>query len=424
MNNRLTLPVVALLLMFHSATYAQNEPSSAELHDEFKQAVEEGCPTSYEDVFSVIPSVGDNVLPSSISAFWGGNGVSASDDENAFITRYQLNNGNPTPTEVNAVMADAAAILFECNTHRLALLQHMMTVNTLDATASLEAASGIVGAFDLTSGRWETGDVRTTGRSTPQAGWLFLDGRTIGATDSTADHRDDRFEDLFNLIKTWDTAFNDKTWGGTGQVGVIALPDMRGRAVFGATAMGGNAAPTLNSSAVNESTAATVGGVFGQANQTITVAKMPSHNHASNDAGGHNHSASYTPHHVHSMNNSPSHSHPMGYAGTHKHNSKQALYGAGNYGAGTFSNKWPTGGIRPTSDGGNSATLTNAVLASGNHKHSIGSGGIHKHAIHGAGGHDHSISAAAGHNHSLQNTGGGEALDNTPGMTFNVEIKY
>lgn len=404
---------LSLALSMSTPLFADEPLSPAEHHQQLLAAVADGCPAKYEDIFVEIDNADD------LSSIWGG-----LDDEAAFRARYEVNNSisgaAPSVAEVNAVMGDVAAIHFECNAHRLNLLHQMVTLNTNDATESLEVISGIVDAIDLGSGRWETGDVRTTSRLNPASGWIFLDGRTIGSSLSTADHRGDQYEALFEQINLLNPT-NAKSWTNNES---IALPDLRGRSIYGSTAMGGAAAPTLNDAAVDASLAGTLGGVFGSDMITLDGNQLPTHTHAMSIVGVHNHDSSAVANHSHTSNNAGSHSHPMNYSGTHDHDLKQGLYAPGNYGPGTYSNRWPTGGLRPSTDGNNSATLTMSVLAAGNHKHVISNAGTHKHTINSAGGHDHSISNSGNHAHSNASAGSSAPVNITgPGVAFNVEMK-
>lgn len=389
------------------------------IHQELLTAVAEGCPAKYEDLYVQITS------EDTVSSLWGTSQVNAVDDEQAFRLRYEQNNSiagvAPSVTEVDEVMASADAIRFECNTHRLNLLQQMMTLNSNDATDSLEVISGIVDAIDLGSGRWETGDIRNTGRTEPAAGWVFLDGRSIGSDSSeNAYYKGDQYKALFELMNLWDPE-NTQNW----EAGdAHTLPDLRGRSIYGSTAMGGSASPALEDEAVNADLANSLGKAFGADQVELDENTLPAHTHNMTRAGVHNHDSSAVGHHVHTIKNDGYHGHSMTYSGNHEHDLKQGLYNPGNYGPGTYSNRWPTGGLRPSTDGLNSATLTSSILTDGSHKHSIGNGGTHNHGMNGAGGHDHSISNSIDHEHSNESTGNSAPVNITgPGVSFNVEIK-
>jgi microcystin-dependent protein len=104
------------------------------------------------------------------------------------------------------------------------------------------------------------------GSNAPQ-GYILCDGRAVSRTTYSA---------LFGVIGT--------TYGVGDGTTTFNVPDLRGRAVFGADAMGGTAAgrtPPLSALAASA----------GQSFETISVAQMPTHAHAVNDPG-HAHPAS------------------------------------------------------------------------------------------------------------------------------------
>ena len=114
------------------------------------------------------------------------------------------------------------------------------------------------------------GDLKPSVNSTADAGWLLCNGDTIGSAASGADHANDAYETLFEILKTaWGNAgtevwANDET---------VKLPDSRGRSLMGSgtgpdTAEGGGAG-----------TARTLGSKVGKEDHTLTEAELPAHHH-------------------------------------------------------------------------------------------------------------------------------------------------
>ena len=416
-NQGLLITTAFIFLATQPSAYAE---TPQEKHARLKAKVDAACPFRSQDVMQAIDNNGG-----SVAGLWGdpAGSLSATQDEQNFIDQYTVDNnvtsGSPSEFELNEILGSVEGINFECNAHRLVFLQYLLEANSEDSTESLAVAGSVLEAVDFGGNRWQPGDVRVTARPAPAHGWVFLVGQTIGSQSSNAQLKGPQYQALFEMAKAWDPANAAKSWDANH---TVKLPDMRGRSIF--------ANNNMNQPQVTEVASATlpeanqVGKVIGQKNVALSVNQMPRHTHSMNALGQHNHSASSGGVHKHSIYNSPSHSHSMGYAGTHKHNSKQALYGAGNYGWGWFSDKWPTGGIRSTRDGGNSATLTNAIHSAGNHKHSLGSGGVHNHGMGNSASHSHSISTASSHQHTNSIAGGTTPVNITPpGMVFNVEMK-
>jgi microcystin-dependent protein len=112
-----------------------------------------------------------------------------------------------------------------------------------------------------------TGSLIAFAGATAPQGYVLCDGRAVSRTTYSA---------LFRTIGT--------TYGAGDGSTTFNVPDLRGRAVFGADAMGGTAA---GRSIALGSLAAT----GGTDSQTLSVAQMPAHRHGINDPG-HGHPAS------------------------------------------------------------------------------------------------------------------------------------
>jgi microcystin-dependent protein len=112
-----------------------------------------------------------------------------------------------------------------------------------------------------------TGSLIAFAGATAPQGYVLCDGRAVSRTTYAA---------LFMTIGT--------TYGTGDGSTTFNVPDLRGRAVFGADAMGGTAA---GRSTALRSLAAT----DGHESQTLSVAQLPAHRHGINDPG-HAHPAS------------------------------------------------------------------------------------------------------------------------------------
>lgn len=144
-----------------------------------------------------------------------------------------------------------------------------------------------------------TGPVPYMGSTAP-TGWIFANGLTIGNASSGATGRANAdTEDLFTLL--WNTFANAQlaVSGGRGASAAadyaanktIALPDLRGRGLFGSDTMGTSAASRLTSGGSGVD-GATLGATGGSQTHTLTTSEMPAHTHTgtTSTAGAHTHS--------------------------------------------------------------------------------------------------------------------------------------
>jgi microcystin-dependent protein len=204
-------------------------------------------------------------------------------------------------------------------------------------TGATVAASGAMSAGSLTVGGsplWEAGDIKTTARTTPSAGWLFCDGASLAVASYPA---------LFDAL--------GYTFGGSGAN--FNVPDYRGRTVFGRDNMGGSAASRLTTAGGGVD-GATLGATGGAQNHTLTAGQVPAHSHAAttDSHGGHTHTGTTN-----------------GWEGAHQH---------------TYANPSNFGGGTVFLQGGSTYGQANIVTsgAEGAHQHNFTttSNGAHSHA--------------------------------------------
>lgn len=398
----LIMALVSSLFITMNIAAQEGSSSGTPVFEQYEQQMKLACPKIWEDlgvaISSDVPQDGDP---------WKGDLV----DRNEFKQAYALNNVSATDESIEQIASTLSAVSAECASYRIALLDLLLTKAPQNAATALEEAVRPVDYLTEDSKGWEIGDVRLTGRSTAIEGWVFLYGQTVGSIESGAQLAGERYMDLYELAKGWAPNLASESWE-AGQT--VTLPDMRGRSIYGRDNMGGIAA-----NVVSDTNADKIGGQFGSEEVTLTQDQMPTHTHAMNTVANHAHDSSAVGNHGHTMGNSPSHNHSMGYAGTHGHSLRTSTF----QGSGGARSDWPyfEGRARPNYQN----NIPSSVQSAGNHKHSIGNGGVHQHTVNAAGGHDHSISNAGGHGHTNAVTGGSGALNVTsPGIVFNVEMKY
>lgn len=140
-----------------------------------------------------------------------------------------------------------------------------------------------------------TGIVMPYGATTAPTGWVRCNARTIGNAASSATERANAdTESLFTFL--W-TNYSDSVCAVSSGRGAsaaadyaanktIALPDMRGRALFGLDDMGNSAAGRLAAATIDQTTNGASGGAD---TVTLITANVPSHTHsfsATTDSGG------------------------------------------------------------------------------------------------------------------------------------------
>lgn len=395
--------------------------------------IEKACPKQWENPSVALPAVSAGIDGNTL--FFDAN------DKLEFSVFYKANHQvssdagvrEMTPDEIAEALSNSRAIAAECNSYRKDFFTLLITTNDADESTALAAATGVAKALDFISSEWRAGDMRMTGRESPDAGWLFPVGQTIGAAGSIATDADDKYKFLFEIAKKWAPNTGDEVWGAAGDGGVVKLPDMRGRAIYGAINMGGEQPDNLTLEFGNK-----LGLTFGDESTSIEIENLPAHNHANTPRGAHGHTSNNSGGHKHTVNQVAAHKHQDGKAGVHSHtvaqggsHSHKLLTSAHTGSSGGGSGYYIEGKIRPnyqntiTRSVQSSPTHAHALSSHNGHTHSPGYGGAHMPTMLNAGTHNHVINPVGDHNHENAVVGNGDAVKTvSPGIVMNVEIKY
>lgn len=169
----------------------------------------------------------------------------------------------------------------------------MAVANGTDVAAISDVGITMQSGMDITDKNGTTVVGIPTGFSAPYfgssapTGWVLASGLTIGNASSSATGRANAdTEDLFTLL--WNSFANAQlaVSGGRGASAAadyaanktIALPDLRGRSVFGLDTMGGSAASRVTSAGSGVD-GATIGATGGAETHTLTSAQIAAHTH-------------------------------------------------------------------------------------------------------------------------------------------------
>lgn len=165
--------------------------------------------------------------------------------------------------------------------------------------AAVVAEAQATAAAASAASAWETGDLKEYYGTGARAGWVRLNGRTLGNAESSATERANAdTEALF--LHLW--AIDDQLTVSGGRTDAasdyaanktITLPDFKNRATFGVGSMGGSASGRIDA-AYTSNGADAVGSTGGADDVVLTDDQMPIHKHDEGDlealsAGGHAH---------------------------------------------------------------------------------------------------------------------------------------
>lgn len=241
-----------------------------------------------------------------------------------------------------------------------------------------------------------TGDILYRFDTAERAGFVRLNGKTVGSTASGADYADDGNQALYVLLYNGISTLTISGGRGAnaladfGAAKPMALPDMRGRAPFGLDTMGNSLANRLSGVTFATGSSSALGSTGGEALHVLTIAELASHNHTgtTDAAGGH------TP--AGTLDTQGAHTHP------------------GNTGAGTAHHHAYTVqqvqilniGSTPASVAVGSTTANTADESAHTHPFTTDSSGAHLHIFTGT--------AVAAHTHPFtgNSTGSGTAHNN------------
>lgn len=337
--------------------------SSAGVYDALRSDMEQACPVVWEDLGvalnSALPAAATNDI-------WQGDSA----DKDAFKATYASDNSlNITDQSVEDAALNLTVVAEVCASYRIAMLDQLVAQTPVDVSQAMISAGQSISTQYM---GWLTGDVRVTARTTSADGWVLLYGQTIGAVGSGADLEGAEYQALFEIAKTWAGNTGAEVWGAASN-GTVALPDLRGRAMYGRDNMGGVAANVISSVSADQ-----VGGAFGSETSTIGVTNMPVHNHPLSGNG--------------------SHAHTLSSAGAHKHKLKSSIYAGSSSG----------GSGHPYFEGKGRPNYQNTIQD--------GTDTVPSHT--------HNVLGNGSHSHTVGNSGNGTPLTTmSPGMSFNVEMK-
>jgi len=351
-------------MSFSYVTFAQDTPvNNQEIYAELRSQMERACPAVWEDLGATMDTESLNGDP------WSNNQA----DKDQFVALLQEIIPSSSAEDRASMSGDMATVATECASHRVALLDALISKTPRDVLLAMDAVNkGLNKSIEYLDGGWSTGDVRVTGRMQAQDGWVFLVGQTVGNESSAAVLKGDEFNELYELAKNWapNTGAEDWTAGH-----LVTLPDMRGRALVGTDNMGGGSANT-----VGEASADKVGGTFGEETRVLSAAQLPRHKHTMTAKGAHNHT----------MGND-----------THSHRMRTSTY----LGSATPRAGWDYFGDARPRETYNFTYVANKTILSDTHKHSL--------------------SSAPNHTHAINNAGSSAAVKlSQPSVVFNVEMKY
>lgn len=147
----------------------------------------------------------------------------------------------------------------------------LAVAGALSVGGALSAASAAIsGSLTVAGARlWSPGDIKLTGRTAPETGWLFCDGAAVSRAT---------YADLYAAIGV--------AFGAGDGTTTFNVPDLRGRAPYGRDNMGGTTAGRITATGPgNPGLVGTTLGAGGGADRVaLTVGQLAVHGHATGTA--------------------------------------------------------------------------------------------------------------------------------------------
>jgi len=334
MKNIVHAVVFSSLSTLSAMVYATGDDTDpSEIYSSMRAQMERACPAIWEDL-------GADMDTSSLNGdVWASGAAGAADKAEFKALMQEVSGDTYTDDQIETSASDLATVATECASHRVALLDALISKTPRDVLLAMDAVNrGMNKTIEYLDGGWAVGDVRITGRMVPQDGWVFLVGQTV-------------YNELFELAKKWAPNTGNENWDAGD---LVTLPDMRGRTLVAADNMGGSS-KNLNTHVEADK----IGGMFGTQRKTLTQAHLPKHSHT--------------------MNTNGSHTHPVTPVGNHAHNQKASAYsGTSNWGTHEYG-----GQVQGRTRAEN--TITKSIQENGGHKHGMSNAGNHVHVVNEAG---------------------------------------
>jgi microcystin-dependent protein len=243
-----------------------------------------------------------------------------------------------------------------------------------------------------------TGDILARFDTAEIAGFVKLNGKTLGSASSGADYASDSNSALFTLL--YNGIVSLTVSGGRGAnasadftaAKTMTLPDLRSRALFGLDTMGAAAASRLTFATFITGSSSVLGSVGGEAAHILTIGELATHTHTgTTDAAG-----AHTPAGTLDTQGAHTHSGTTSAGSAHHHSYTAPAPQIVN--AGT--------GVPITLNGANAQTLNTVDENVHTHTYTTDSQGSHSHTFTGT--------AVASHTHTFTSGSiGGNFAHNT-----------
>jgi hypothetical protein len=283
---------------------------------------------------------------------------------------YRDGSNNPQPwtqpfnTDVNGQIPPFWIVGTTAYRVRILSAQNVPLLDIDNLTAEIAVPS----APPVTNG-YSTGDTIFRFDTAEKAGFVKLNGKTLGSAASLADYRDDSSIDLYTLLYNGILALTVS--GGRGASAAadfaaaktLTLPDMKSRSPFGLDTMGGAAANRLTGVTFSSGNSSTLGSTGGEALHVLTIAELAAHNHTgATDASG-----AHTPTGTISSTNAHNHTGTTDAGTPHHHSYVTQAPAALNIGSTLATVNVGTQTLTTTDESAHTHTVTTSTVAAHNH---------------------------------------------------------